>query len=81
LIALTRDLAKSLAPGIRVNAVAPRAILPPPGKAEDYLQRLVPQIPLGRPGKPEDIVGGVVYLLEAKFVTGEILHVSGGAYL
>jgi pteridine reductase len=81
LITLTRSLAKSLAPRIRVNAVAPGAILPPPGEDKEYLQRLVPRIPLGRPGSPDDIVRGVVYLLEASFVTGEILHIDGGEYL
>ncbi|MGD0807836.1 MAG: SDR family oxidoreductase [Anaerolineales bacterium] len=81
LIAFTRDLAKSLAPGIRVNAVAPGAILPPPGQGEDYLNRLVSRIPLGRHGSPEDIVGGVLYLLAAPYVTGEILHIAGGSDL
>jgi len=81
LITLTRSLAKSLAPGIRVNAVAPGAILPPPGEGEDHLERLVPRIPLGRHGNPDDIVRGAVYLLEAAFVTGEILRIDGGEYL
>ncbi|MBN2086648.1 MAG: SDR family oxidoreductase [Anaerolineales bacterium] len=81
LVTLTRSLAKSLAPRIRVNAVAPGAILPPPGEDEAYLQRLIPRIPLGRPGSPDDIVRGVVYLLEAPFVTGEVLHIDGGEYL
>jgi NAD(P)-dependent dehydrogenase (short-subunit alcohol dehydrogenase family) len=80
LLTLTRSLAKSLAPGIRVNAVAPGAILPPPGESEDYLDRLLPHIPLARTGTPEDIVRGVLYLLEAGFVTGEILHITGGEF-
>jgi pteridine reductase len=79
LIALTRTLARSLAPGIRVNAIAPGAILPPPGRGEDYLDRIAAHIPLGKHGTPEDIVGGVVYLLTAPYVTGEVLHISGGA--
>ncbi|MGB7539054.1 MAG: SDR family oxidoreductase [Anaerolineales bacterium] len=81
LVTLTRSLAKSLAPRIRVNAVAPGAILPPPDEGEEYLQKLVPRIPLNRPGTAEDIVRGVVYLLEASFVTGEVLHIDGGEYL
>jgi pteridine reductase len=80
-IALTRSLAKGLAPRIRVNAVAPGAILPPPGEDRSYLDRLLPRIPLGRPGAPEDIVGGVLYLLEATFVTGEVIHIDGGEFL
>jgi pteridine reductase len=81
LITLTRSLALSLAPGIRVNAVAPGAILPPPGEGEAYLERLVPRIPLKRTGTAEDIVRGIVYLLESPFVTGEVLHIDGGEYL
>jgi pteridine reductase len=81
LITLTRSLAKSLAPRIRVNAVAPGSILPPPGKGEEYLQKLIPRIPLNRTGTVDDIVCGVVYLLEASFVTGEVLHIDGGEYL
>ncbi len=79
LVALTQTLAKSLAPDIRVNAVAPGAILPPPGRGDDYLDRLAAHIPLGERGSPEDIVGGVLYLLTAPYVTGEVLHISGGA--
>jgi pteridine reductase len=81
LITLTRSLAKSLAPGIRVNALAPGAILPPPGKNEEYLNRLAARIPLGRTGSPDDIVRGVLYLLSAPYVTGEVLHISGGSDL
>jgi pteridine reductase len=81
LVTLTRSLAKSLAPGIRVNAVAPGAILPPPGQGEEYLNRLASRIPLGRTGSPDDIVRGVLYLLSAPYVTGEVLHISGGSDL
>lgn len=80
-VTLTRSLAKSLAPGIRVNAVAPGAILPPPGQDPSYLDGLLPQIPLGRTGTPDDIVQGVLYLLEATYVTGQVLHIDGGEYL
>jgi pteridine reductase len=78
---LTRSLAKSLAPEIRVNAVAPGAILPPTGEGEEYLRRLIPRIPLGRSGTAEDVMRGVLYLLESPFVTGEVLRIDGGEYL
>jgi pteridine reductase len=81
IVTLTRSLAVSLAPKIRVNAVAPGAILPPPGAGPDRLEELVPRIPLGRHGGPEDIVRGLLYLLEAPFVTGEVLRIDGGEYL
>jgi NAD(P)-dependent dehydrogenase (short-subunit alcohol dehydrogenase family) len=81
LVDLTRSLAKSLAPGIRVNAVSPGAILPPPGRGGEYLQRLIPRIPLGRSGTPDDVVRAVLYLLESSFVTGQVLRVDGGEYI
>ena len=81
LIAMTRLLAQELAPAIRVNGVAPGAILPPPGAPDAYLDRLREGIPLRRTGSPEDIVEAAAYLLEAEFVTGEILHINGGEHL
>jgi pteridine reductase len=70
-----------LAPQIQVNAIAPGAILPPPGKPEDELQRLVPRIPLGHTGDPNEIVAAALYLLRSDFVTGEVLNVTGGEHL
>lgn len=81
LIALTKTLALGLAPQVQVNAIAPGAILPPPGESDDTLQRLVPRIPLGHTGSPADIVGAALYLLRSDFVTGEVLHVTGGEHL
>jgi pteridine reductase len=81
LVTLTRSLATALAPKIRVNALAPGAILPPPGEGQAYLDRLAARIPLGRHGGAEDIVRAVLYLLESPFVTGEILHIDGGEFL
>lgn len=81
LVALTKTLALGLAPQVQVNAIAPGAILPPPGESDDALQRLVPRIPMGHTGRPEDIVGAALYLLRADFVTGEVLHVTGGEHL
>jgi pteridine reductase len=77
---LTRSLAKDLAPGIRVNGVAPGAILwPENGMTESIQQSILDQIPLGRAGTPEDIAGCVLYLLrDASYVTGQIIPVDGG---
>jgi pteridine reductase len=81
LIAMTRLLALELAPDIRVNAVAPGAILPPAGKGSDFLQQKARHLPLGRPGSPDDVAGAVLYLLRSDFVTGEVLCVTGGEEL
>ena len=78
LVSLTRNLAVELAPQIQVNAVAPGAILTPPGEEESYLDKLAQNIPLQRPGSPADVTDAVLYLLRSDFVTGEVLNVAGG---
>jgi pteridine reductase len=81
LIAMTQILAQALAPNVQVNAIAPGVILPPPGEGEEYVQRLLPSIPLRRSGSPADIVEALLYLLRSDYVTGEVLHVTGGQHL
>lgn len=77
---LTRSLAKDLAPAIRVNGVAPGAILwPEDGMSDAVQQTILRQVPLQRAGEPEDIAGCVLYLLsDAPYVTGQIIAVDGG---
>ena len=77
---LTRSLAKDLAPDVRVNGVAPGAILwPENGMEESIQQSILDQIPLKRPGTPADIAGCVLYLLrDATYITGQIIPVDGG---
>lgn len=77
-VALTGWLAKALAPRIRVNAVAPGAVLLPHDWPDDAARRLAASTPLGRIGRPDDVFGAVVFLLENDFVTGETLVVDGG---
>ncbi|MDC0274482.1 MAG: SDR family oxidoreductase [Planctomycetaceae bacterium] len=81
LVALTHMLASELAPRIQVNGIHPGAILPPPNAHEDHDRRAKESIPLNRTGSPEDIVIGVLYLLQSSFVTGEILNITGGEHL
>lgn len=78
LAALTRLLALEWAPEVRVNGVAPGAVLPPAGVDRE---RLAKRIPLGRIGTPEDVARAVLFLAKEPFITGEILTVDGGRSL
>ena len=78
LAAATRALAVEYASrGIRANAVAPGIIQTPLHPPEEYAG-LGPRVPLGRVGQVSDVVGGVLYLESAPYVTGVILHIDGG---
>ncbi|MEO8803763.1 MAG: pteridine reductase [Rudaea sp.] len=83
LVGMTQALAKDLGPEVRVNAVAPGAILwPESGQAYADQHDLVARTPLKRTGSPEDIGAAVLFLLrDAKFTTGETIKVDGGRAL
>ena len=74
----TRLLALELAPAVRVNAVAPGMILPPPGLDPQRQARLAATNLLGRWGEPEDVARAVLFLASSRFVTGQVLYVDGG---
>lgn len=86
LIGLTKTAAKELAPrGITVNAIAPgfietdmTALL-----SEKARNAMLDQVPLGRPGQPEDVAAVVAFLASesASYITGQVIHVSGGMYI
>jgi pteridine reductase len=80
---MTLALARELGPEVRVNAVAPGAVLwPESGKAYADQAELVARTPLKRAGAPEDVAGAVLFLVrDAKFTTGQILRVDGGRAL
>lgn len=78
---LTKSLARDLAPNIRVNGVAPGAILWPENKniETDYQDQVLKRIPLNRLGSPKDIAKTVEFLIEeAPYITGQIIAVDGG---
>ncbi|OQX28866.1 MAG: hypothetical protein B0D92_06690 [Spirochaeta sp. LUC14_002_19_P3] len=81
LFTLTRDLAMEYAPSIRVNAVAPGIILPPKAHGEEWLERMASTNPLNTHGRPEDVAEAVFYLVQAPFVTGQIIYIDGGRHL
>jgi len=86
-VGLTRAMALELAPhGIRVNAIAPGltdTAQPRDGNTEAEVQAMARQVPLGRMGQPDDVAAVAVFLAsaDARHVTGQVIHVNGGAYL
>ena len=79
-IMLTKVLAKALAPEVRVNAIAPGTITmegDPPEWEADFIKLA----PLRRTGEPEDITDAVLFLVQSKFITGQVLVVDGGRTL
>jgi pteridine reductase len=80
LAAMTRTLALDLGPDVRVNGIAPGAVMwPSDGKAYDDQAALLARTPLGRAGTPEDVASAVLWLLrDAPFVTGQIIRIDGG---
>lgn len=78
---LTKLSASELAPDIKVNAIAPGAILPPKGKDKNYMKMRAKNIPLKHTGGINDILKGIDFLLENNFITGECLFIDGGENL
>ena len=80
---MTLALAKELGPQIRVNGVAPGAILWPKSETDPvHQQGILKKVVMGRAGRPEDIASAVAYLgLDAPYVTGQVLAVDGGRSL
>lgn len=77
----TRAAALSLAPQIRVNAVALGLILPPATQDSGYEEGLAARLPLARVGGTEPVVDTVLFLMRNDFITGEIVRVDGGGHL
>jgi pteridine reductase len=77
----TRMMALEFAPHIRINGVAPGLILPPPGKDEHYLEKIIPTIPLKRRGSERHVADAVLFLILNDFITGQVIYVDGGRHL
>lgn len=78
---LTRVQARALAPAVRVNGLAPGAVLPPDDYPPERLETLRVRTPLQRLGTPEDVAKAVVFLANADFITGQVIAVDGGRLL
>lgn len=78
LMHLTKILARVMAPHVRVNAIAPGAVLPPDDFSDADRSREVARTPVGHLGTPEDVVRTVLFLAGSPFMTGEVVVVDGG---
>lgn len=81
LVNLTYALAMELAPTVRVNAIAPGPVLPPPDYSEAQLAAAARRTLLGRWGTAEDVAQATVFLVQAPYITGIVLPVDGGERL
>jgi pteridine reductase len=80
-IHMTQSLARTLAPRVRVNAIAPGAVLLPESWGREDAERLARTTPLQRIGDPGDVARAVLYLISADYVTGDTLIVDGGRHV
>ena len=79
--ALTRGLARVLAPEVTVNAIAPGGVLLPDDTTAEEAAHTVAQVPLSRLGHPSDVTAAVRYLLASRYVTGTTMVIDGGRLL
>ena len=81
--AITKGLARELAPDIKVNAIAPGAMLEPPDVTwtEEQKNKVIENIPLNRMGSEKDIADAVSFLARSEDITGQIIKVDGGRSL
>ena len=81
--AITKGLARELAPEIKVNAIAPGAMLEPPDVTwtEEQKNKVIDSIPLKRMGSEKDIAEAVKFIADSEYITGQIIKVDGGRSL
>jgi len=75
---LTRVLARSFAPSIRVNAIAPGFVLKSDVVTDEEWNRLIERLPLKRPARPEEVASVLEFLVRNEYVTGQTIVVDGG---
>jgi NAD(P)-dependent dehydrogenase (short-subunit alcohol dehydrogenase family) len=75
---LTKLLARSLAPQIRVNAIAPGLVLRSDVVTEEQWDKLVARLPLRRAAQPEEITSALEFLIDNEYITGQTIVVDGG---
>lgn len=76
--ALTRLLARSLAPAIRVNAIAPGLVLPSDIVTGEQWDKLVSSVPLQRPASLDEVTDTLQFLIKNEYITGQTIAVDGG---
>lgn len=81
LLHLTKVMARTLAPEVRANAVAPGTVLPPEDYGAEEREASRRKTVLGTLGTPEDVVRTVLFLADSPFITGEVVVVDGGRSL
>jgi len=77
----TEAAAVQWAPRIRVNAVAPGIVLPPPGVPHANVEPLLAGVPMAQTSSPEEIADACLFLAKANTITGQIIYVDGGMHL
>ena len=80
LLALSKQLALELAPAVRVNAIAPGPVLPPPDYSDERVAQTAKKTLLNRWGEPEDVAEAVLFLVKANYITGDVLLIDGGEH-
>jgi pteridine reductase len=75
---MTKILARTFAPNVRVNAIAPGLVFAPEGFEPEDWERLVNRLPIPRAAFLDEITGALDFLLDNKYVTGQTVVVDGG---
>ena len=78
IVAMTRALALALAPSIRVNAIAPGAMLKPEEWADERWDKMIAALPVQHGGSAEDVAEAVLFCVNSEFMTGQLIVLDGG---